>query len=247
MSNTPVRQAHATLDLVSRQPKALKIERLLHLADHKQPFRLLEIGCGSGGISHYFATHPDLKCQVTAVDVHDNRQVHDGFDYQQVEGVILPFGPESFDVVISNHVIEHVGDRRDQLKHLAEIRRVLKAAGVGYLAVPNRWMLTEPHYRLKFLSWWPRPWRSSYLRFMRKGDHYDCEPFKMRELEKMITAADLKWHNLALEATRLTLEIEYAHSVATRLLAGIPDVVLRPLKPLIPTLVYRLERLGRHR
>jgi spermidine synthase len=53
------RQPHAVLDLPSRNCKGLKIERLL------------EIGTGSGGIAHYFATHPTLHCEVTAVEVVD--------------------------------------------------------------------------------------------------------------------------------------------------------------------------------
>ena len=88
----------------------MKIERLLNLTNLPQPIRLLEIGCGAGGIAHYFATHPDLECQVTAVDVHDNRQVSEGYEYQQVQGVALPFEDQQFDAVISNHVIEHVGN-----------------------------------------------------------------------------------------------------------------------------------------
>ena len=80
----PERQPHAALEIASRRLKALKIERLLNLTNLPQPIRLLEIGCGAGGIAHYFATHPDLECQVTAVDVHDNRQVSEGYEYQQV-------------------------------------------------------------------------------------------------------------------------------------------------------------------
>lgn len=151
-TNKFVRQPHAVTDLASRRFKALKIERLLGLQHFPLPIRLLEIGCGSGGIAHYFATHPSLQCIVTAVDVHDNRQVHDGYIYHSVQGVQLPFEDQQFDVVISNHVIEHVGDTAAQLVHLQEIRRVLTSTGKAYLAVPNRWMLTEPHYRLKFLS-----------------------------------------------------------------------------------------------
>ena len=59
------------------------------------------------------------------------------------QGVELPFDDARFDVVISNHVIEHVGDEAAQHAHLREIRRVMKADGSAYLAVPNRWMLTE--------------------------------------------------------------------------------------------------------
>ena len=237
----PERQPHAALEIASRRLKALKIERLLNLTNLPQPIRLLEIGCGAGGIAHYFATHPDLECQVTAVDVHDNRQVSEGYEYQQVQGVALPFEDQQFDAVISNHVIEHVGNASAQLEHLAEIRRVLKPSGVGYLAVPNRWMLTEPHYRLKFLSWWPRSWRSTYLRWMGKGTFYDCEPLEMRELERMCVAAGLKYQNLCIEALRATFEIERPGQLATRVLAATPDGLLQPLRPLIPTLIYRVE------
>jgi SAM-dependent methyltransferase len=48
---------------------------------------------------------------------------------------LLPFPARSFDVVLSNHVIEHVLNQR---LHLGEIRRVLADRGVCYLATPNR-------------------------------------------------------------------------------------------------------------
>ncbi|WP_457383337.1 class I SAM-dependent methyltransferase [Rhodanobacter sp. TND4EL1] len=146
------RKPHISKDLHSRNLKGLKIERLLNLAGRTQPMRLLEVGTGSGGIAHYFGTHPKLHCEVDAVDVYDNRQVTDGYRYHQVHDTQLPFADQSFDVVLTNHVIEHVGDESAQLAHLAELHRVLRPDGVGYLAVPNRWMLIEPHYKLAFLS-----------------------------------------------------------------------------------------------
>ena len=237
-----IRQPHAVLDLPSRSWKAEKIARLLELASRKQPIRLLEIGTGSGGIAHWFAHHPQLRCEVVAVDVCDNRQLHEGYAFQQVEGVDLPFEEASFDVVISNHVIEHVGDAQAQARHLSEIRRVMKPDGVGYLAVPNRWMLTEPHYRLKFLSWWPHTWRTPYLKLMSKGDFYDCEPLEMRQLERMLAAADMAYQNLCIPALRETFEIERPHAVITRLLRKLPNGLFKPFQRMIPTLIYRIER-----
>ena len=236
------RQAHAVTDLASRQPKALKIQRLLGLARRGEPLHLLEIGTGAGGIAHYFGTHPTLPCQVTAVDVHDNRQVHAGYDYIPVQGVELPFNDARFDVVISNHVIEHVGDEDAQLTHLREIRRVLRADGCAYLAVPNRWMLTEPHYRLKFLSWLPKPWRTPYLRWSGKGDLYDCEPLELAQIEAMLATAGVSYRNICVEGLRETLEIERPDALATRLLRRVPDNLLKPFRGLIPTLIYRIER-----
>lgn len=236
------RQPHAITDLASRRHKALKIERLLGLDPRRGPLQLLEIGTGSGGIAHYFATHPALQCAVTAVDVHDNRQVHDGYDYVTVHGVDLPFHGAQFDVVISNHVIEHVGDAAAQMRHLAEIRRVMKPDGVGYLAVPNRWMLTEPHYRLMFLSWLPHRWRTPWLKLWKKGEFYDCEPLEMGQAEQMLTAAGLDFRNLCVEGWRATFDIERPDWWGTRLLAKVPDGWLRRLNPVNPTLIYRVGR-----
>ena len=133
------RQPHAVLDLASRRLKAVKIERLLDLSARQQPMRMLEIGTGSGGIAHYFATHPDMRIEVDAVDVVDSRLIQENYRFELVSGTALPFPDQSFDVVLTNHVIEHVGDQSAQLAHLHEIRRVLRSEGVGYLAVPNRW------------------------------------------------------------------------------------------------------------
>ena len=148
----------------------------------------------------------------------------------------------SFDVVLTNHVIEHVGDEQAQRAHLAELYRVLRPDGVGYLAVPNRWMLVEPHYRLAFLSWWPHAWRTPYLRVMRKGEVYDCEPLQMRQLEHMLDDARFSYRNLCVDALRLTFEIERPDSMGARFLRKTSGRLLKPLHRIIPTLIYRFSR-----
>jgi ubiquinone/menaquinone biosynthesis C-methylase UbiE len=45
----------------------------------------------------------------------------------------LPFGDENFDLVLCNHVLEHV---RDDIAAMKEIRRVLKPGGQAILQVP---------------------------------------------------------------------------------------------------------------
>lgn len=235
------RQPHVVLDLPSRRLKSLKIERLLDLANRPQPMRMLEAGTGSGGIAHYFGTHESLLIEVDSVDVHDNRLITEGYGYYQVTDTTLPFDDQSFDVVLTNHVIEHVGDEQAQRAHLAELHRVLRPDGVGYLAVPNRWMLVEPHYRLAFLSWWPHAWRSQYLRLMGQGNVYDCEPLQMRQLESMLQTAGFRHRNLCVEALRSTYEIERHDSAGAVLLRKIPSLVLASSRRIIPTLIYRFE------
>ncbi|MBS0575402.1 MAG: methyltransferase domain-containing protein [Proteobacteria bacterium] len=54
-------------------------------------------------------------------------------EVQRVDMLAMDFAAEMFDVVIANHVLEHVGDVD---KALAEIRRVLKPAGCAILQTP---------------------------------------------------------------------------------------------------------------
>lgn len=237
------RLPHAVLGLDSRRRKAAKIELLMGLAGSDRPLRILEVGTGGGGIAHYFGTHPTLRCEVTAVDVHDIREIAEGYRFVKVEGVDLPFDDQSFDLVITNHVVEHVGDYDDQLRHLGEVHRVMKVGGSGYLAVPNRWMLVEPHYRLAFLSWLPRWLRTPYLRLLGRGRHYDCEPLQMRQLERMLAGSGFASRNLCVEAMHATSVLEAGGSFGLRAALVLPDAWLHALSRIIPTLIYRLERL----
>ena len=236
------RQAHAVLDLPSREKKAIKIERLLALEERPGPFRLLEIGTGSGGIAAYFATHPSRRFTVDAVDVVDNRLSDPPFRFSLVEDTELPFADRAFDVVITNHVIEHVGDADAQLRHLREVHRVLDERGVAYLAVPNRWQLVEPHYRLAFLSWLPHGWRSSYLRLWGRGNVYDCEPLTMRELESLLDRAGFAFENRCVSALYATLELEPEAYASSLLLRHVPRGVFERLRSWIPTLIYVLRK-----
>ena len=235
-------RGHAVLNLGSRNAKARKIEALLGLAAAAQPVRLLEVGTGSGGIAHHFATHPGRRFEVDAVDVNDSRQIQDGYRFTQVSDIELPFPDGQFDVVISNHVIEHVGDRTAQRGHLAELRRVVKPDGVGYLAVPSRWQLVEPHYRLAFLSWLPVAWRTPYLRWRRRGDDYDCRPLSVRELEPLLAEAGFHFVQQHGRALRATFELERPHAWLYRaFLKHVPEAVYERLRRAFPTLIYILK------
>ena len=171
-------------------------------------------------------------------DVIDNRVVTDGFNFILVNDASLPVSDASFDIVLSNHVIEHVGERPEQMRHLREIKRVLRRHGKAYLAVPNRWMLVEPHYQLAFLSWIPRSWRTPYLRATGRGEVYDCLPLQMGELERMLAEAGLEGENVGVKAMHATFAIEKPQSKLGSFLANMPDRCLRWLNFAIPTHIY---------
>lgn len=240
-----VRRGHAVLDVTSRKTKARKIELLLGLDATNHPVRLLEVGTGAGGIAHYFGTQPGQRFEVDAVDVNDSRQIHDGYRFTRVHDIRLPFPDAHFDVVISNHVIEHVGDRVAQRGHLAELHRVLKPDGVGYLAVPSRWQLVEPHYGLALLSWLPTPWRTPYLRWRRRGDVYDCRPLSVRELEPLLADAGFAFNQQHGRALRATFELERPRAWLYRgVLKRVPDAIYARLRRAFPTLIYVLNPIA---
>lgn len=241
--NALARQPHAVLDLPSRKLKAMKIERLLDLDSRPGPQRVLEIGVGSGGISHYFGTHPSGRFDVVGVDVVDSRLARDGYHFVAINDTTLPFPDASFDVVISNHVIEHVGDGAAQAHHLAEMRRVMRDDGVGYLAVPNRWMLVEPHYRLALLSWWPESMRSAWLRLFGKGEHYDCRPLARVELERQLQSVGFQFTQQHRRAILSMVELERGLlSAFQRAALSFSAGLAAMLRSAIPTLIYTLRR-----
>ncbi len=241
MEDRALKRSHAVLDVQSRRLKAIKIERLLGLNQKAQVLRLLEIGTGAGIIAHYFATHPKLQCVVTAVDIVDQRVMREGFQFHMVHGTNLPFPGGTFEVVISNHVIEHVGGLGEQENHLREMRRVMASHGVGYLATPNRWALIEPHYRLPLLSWLPSSKRDIYMRSLGAGDHYDCNPLSAFMLEGLFKRTGFLFCKLGGAALQETIRLETHKELVLKLIAKVPTSIWDLMHPLMPTLVYRLS------
>jgi SAM-dependent methyltransferase len=227
---------------MGRQPKAAKIRSLLPVAGSSRPLRLLEIGVGSGAIASYFGNLETPSFDVDAVDVVDQRQVRVGYRFRLVEGVDLPYGDGVFDVVISNHVIEHVGGLAQQERHLQEIARVLAPTGAAYLASPNRWQIIEPHFGVPFLSWLPAKVRSRYLSLWAgKRLIYDCEPLNLGSIEQLIARAGLEFQNICIPALRSLIAHEGGASAFARLAGWLPEALLWRMRGACPTHVYLLR------
>lgn len=230
------RLPHASLERDSRLRKAAKIASIVSARKAFAGKHVLEIGTGAGVMAVYFSELVGMNGKVTATDVHDQRQVREGYDFFPVADIELPFLDQSFDIVIYNHVIEHVGDRAAQRRHLAEIRRVLKDDGILYIAAPNRWAVVEPHFRLAFLSWLPRNLRSLYVRCARRGRQYDCDPLSCSELKTMLAQGGFDCEPCAAEAIAAIAQLEARRGA--RLAALLPRTIVDLLHPLMPTLIF---------
>ena len=239
--NPSEKSSHACRNLDSRRRKAEKIIRILEQERSLRGAKILDVGAGAGVIAAQLAERAGPTGRVDAVDLDDQRIIHEGFTFTRVEGTTLPFPDESFDVVVSNHVIEHVGGRSAQLDHLREIHRVLRRDGLAYLAVPNRWALFEPHYRLAFLSWLPRRIADGYLRVTRNRTPYDCHPPGPLRLKRLLRTTGLQSTSAAGSAIQAMGELEEG-GAATRFAALFPSRLLDLIWAVLPTFVLLLRR-----
>jgi ubiquinone/menaquinone biosynthesis C-methylase UbiE len=99
-------------DVQSRRNKAQKIITLIDGERSLSGSPVLEIGTGTDVISAELARGAGRAGHTVSIDTMDTRVDEDGYESSLLSGVTLPFGDASFDVVVSNHVVEHVGGRR---------------------------------------------------------------------------------------------------------------------------------------
>jgi SAM-dependent methyltransferase len=120
--------------------------------------RVLDYGCGGGEIVLSLRRHgvESYGCDVFYEGGDRSGLVAPGL-YE--EGVIrrmepeaIPFDDESFDIVISNQVLEHVTSIEVSL---AEIARVLKPGGKVLSLFPHRGAWFEWHVGIPFIHWFP--------------------------------------------------------------------------------------------
>jgi Methyltransferase domain len=94
--------------------------------------------------------------------------------YQAGDGRNMKFADQSFDVVFSNSVIEHVGAWEDQQRFAAEVRRVGRQI---FVQTPNRWFFIETHFVTLLVHYLPWPLAKriipfcSFRGFFRHGDN----------------------------------------------------------------------------
>lgn len=81
----------------------------------------------------------------------------------------LPVADGALDFAVLNHLYEHVDDQPELFR---ELHRALAPGGGAYVSAGSKWAVMEPHYRLPFLSWLPRPLADLYLRVTGRGEAY---------------------------------------------------------------------------
>jgi len=125
--------------------------------------RILDFGCGAGATVYAF--HDRGFANAVGFDIKDYVELRapehrDRFRIGFEQGGLLPFASETFDLVISEEVFEHV---HDQVPMWRELHRIMKPGGVAIHVFPGPYCLIEPHNYVPFGGvvaqyWWYKLW-----------------------------------------------------------------------------------------
>ena len=232
-------QMAAMLDEAGRRRKAAKILAVLrHVRglDDLSGMTAADVGCSAGFIADELAGAGAARTYGVDIDVPGLRAARTRFgDHVQFvcsAGQALPFPDASLDVVVFNHIYEHVVDP-DAV--IADIKRVLKPDGVLYLGLGNRLGVIEPHYKLPFLSYLPPAAADRYVRAFGRADSY-YERFRTRRGLQHLLAG---WH--VVDYTLPVLGDPAAFSgedMVPALVSRLPERALAATLPLVPTYVW---------
>ena len=115
---------------------------------------ILDVGSDTG---EFLETFVGRDYNVIALDINPKALIKLKEKYPHIETVQgdatqLPFPDKSFDIVISNSVIEHLSHPEKTAKMASEIRRVAKRY---FVQTPYKYFPIDPHFLLPYFSMWP--------------------------------------------------------------------------------------------
>jgi SAM-dependent methyltransferase len=129
--------------------------------------RVLDVGVTDKEFTpsdNYLEKHYPYPNMITALAIDEPqlfRKKYPAVKTLAYDGKHIPFADGSFDVCWSNAVIEHVGDRAQQLAFLKELIRSAKSV---FFTTPNRYFPIEVHTRTLFLHMLPKRIFDAYLK-----------------------------------------------------------------------------------
>lgn len=226
------------LDEEHRRAKARKILRVLgHFLGRADlaGLRVADIGCSAGYIADELAS---AGGQALGFDIDRPglgkaaARFGDRVGFALADGARLPLPDGSVDVLVFNHIYEHVVDPDAVVD---ELHRVLAEDGVLYLGLGNRLGVMEPHYRLPFLSYLPPSLADRYVRRAGRGDQY-YERFRTRRGLRRLLRGFAVW-DYTISVIRDADELA-SSDVVPGPLRAMPSGLLRSLLPVVPTYIW---------
>ncbi|CAK0775968.1 Methyltransferase type 11 domain-containing protein [Gammaproteobacteria bacterium] len=235
------RQTPILLNRDYKRPKVEKMLAILADAGVIGPARdlVVDIGCSGGlfitALAPYFTRAIGVDIDRHALTVADQAP---NLTYLLADSQRLPLPDACTDLVICNHVYEHVPDAAILFQ---EIHRVLRPGGVCYLGAASRLTPMEPHYHLPFLSWLPKSLAHLYMRLTGKGEYYYENLRSYWGIRRLIGAFEVKDYTLRVleDPDRFR-----ARDLVPQegLWSRVPLAVWRLLYPLLPSYLFILRR-----
>ncbi|MBB4425791.1 hypothetical protein GGD66_004352 [Bradyrhizobium sp. CIR48] len=152
-----------------------------------RPLRILDIG----GVEAYWSDKRRLiarPTEITLLNLDGGGPPKAGFIFCQGDACHMPeFADNSFDVIHSNSVIEHVGQWSSMMAMANEIRRI---APNYFVQTPYYWFPIEPHARTPFLHWLPESLKFRLV-MARKCGPYWSKAATVDEAMKTIQSSSL--------------------------------------------------------
>lgn len=119
----------------------------------QKPIHILDVG----GTDYFWKASqlPNIPgVRITLLNLHEEKTTHPHITAQIGDATAMKeFGDQSFDLVFSNSVIEHLYTFENQAKMAKEIQRVGKKY---FIQTPNKYFPIEAHYALPFAQFMPK-------------------------------------------------------------------------------------------
>ncbi len=119
-----------------------KIKKIIHPLEQKrtEDLKILEIGCAQG---KDFIRHTNKQSyELYGVDITSYKDKHSDFTFVLTDASELPFKDNSFDLVVSIGMLEHIQPIEKLCQVISEIKRVGK---YHIIIVPSISTFIEPH------------------------------------------------------------------------------------------------------
>lgn len=129
--------------LANSVPVYLIFKKIIKKSRNK--IQLLDVGCGTGRDISFVKSHfPNKNYNFYGIDYSKacinfakEKYKKYGVKFNNFSGKVFPFKNQSFDYVVSSHVLEHIKKAEGPL-YLKEIIRVTRKGGVIVIGTPNR-------------------------------------------------------------------------------------------------------------
>lgn len=153
---------------------------------------ILDIGCGHGTLAiqmalrgaQVYGLEPCEPWRVVAQMRASALSLSDRVSFIDGSAESLPFDNNTFDLVISLQVLEHVNSAK---KVIQEISRILSTEGFAYISCENYLAFKEQHYQVFWLPLLPKALGAIYLKLLGR------DPSFLKNHVRYVTTPQLLW------------------------------------------------------